>query len=91
MTTATRFHLSQLVHHTVGLLRSAAGLPEPAPRVVRLPDLRDGLHPSDLCCCVCGPDAPGLKHDAHCPWVRAMCANCRGTGWCASCRGSGCA
>ena len=46
-------------------------------------------HPSCLCQCACGPEAPRAEHDAGCPWAALMCRTCEGHGLCPGCVGDG--
>lgn len=50
---------------------------------------KEVTHPSQLCQCPCGYDAPAVEHLEACEWRKRMCGACGGSGHCGGCGGDG--
>jgi hypothetical protein len=85
-----RFELRQARLRLVSAIKVALFGKPPAQPVSTLCGSPPEGHPSELCCCECGPDGFPEEHDPTCAWLAQMCETCDGSGYCVGCGGDGC-
>ncbi len=81
--THLRIAARQVMHAVLALCEA-----QPAPLPPTQPPTGP-THPSELCRCEAGPDAPPEQHRLACPWAAVMCRTCAGSGHCPDCHGDG--
>jgi hypothetical protein len=80
-----RGHVKSILRHAKGIATTALG---PEPNVVELWEAASNpTHPSQLCACLCGSDAPKDRHEYNCAWIAQQCRGCGGAGYCRRCGG----